>query len=52
MKAYCPTERTEHATIAWSDCAVYVYVIIITRVGCVPVENVRRLGLVVKALGW
>ena len=35
FKAYYPTERTEHATIAWSDyiiCAIQVQIIIITAV--------------------
>ena len=29
FKASYPTERTDHATIAWSDCAINVYIIII-----------------------
>ena len=28
FKAYYPTERTEHATIAWSDRTIQVYIII------------------------
>ena len=49
FKAYCATERTEHATIARSDCAVHVCIIIIVCCQCARVRgtylSVRRDSL-------
>ena len=41
FKAYYPTERTEHATIAWSDCAIQVCIIIIIIIVIIIIVCVR-----------
>ena len=46
-KLYYPTEHTEHATIAWSDCAILDYIIfnilVIMRCGLDFVEHTTEV---------